>query len=253
MHAVRQRYQNHLLAALPPEEFARISPDLELLPLALGESIYEPGTTIQYAYFPTTAVISLLYEMDDGSAAEVAVVGHEGMVGMALVMNGESTLSRAVVQNAGYAYRVKGQVLKRELQRGGSLQQTLMSYTQALFTEMAQVLVCNRHHPLEQQFCRWLLLRFDRLPVNQLIMSQETISTLIGTRRAAISEIAVKLRKAGVIEYERGRITLLDRPGLERRSCGCYTVIKNELNRLLPKGISPLRSTPLACVPSAMA
>ncbi|MBT9522517.1 MAG: Crp/Fnr family transcriptional regulator [Dechloromonas sp.] len=233
--ALRQHHINDLLVTLSPEEITRLSPSLELLLLPPGLCLYEPGTPIQYAYFPTSAVISLLYEMDDGAMVEIAMVGNDGVVGVAAVLDGESTLSRAVVQNPGYAYRLAGEHLKREFQRGGPLQKTLLRYTQALLTEMAQTLVCVHHHSLEQQLCRWLLMRFDRLPINYLELSQESIANLLGVRRAAISEIAVKLRKAGLIHYGRGRIALLDRPGMEKRACGCYFIIRTEQDRLLRK------------------
>lgn len=238
MSTARHLCENQLLASLPADEFTRLAPDLELVPMSLGQSIYEPGTQIQHVFFPTTAIVSLHYEMDDGSLAEIAVVGKEGIVGIALFMGGETTLSRAVVQSAGEAYRLKGQLLKREFHRAGPLQRILMRYTQALLTEMAQTLVCIRHHSLDQQFCRWLLRRFDRLSANNLVMSQETIANILGVRRAAISELAVSLRKAGLIKYERGRIALLDRPGLEARACECYATIKGEFDRLLPTAAS---------------
>lgn len=233
--ALRQHHINQLLVTLLAEELTRLTRCLELLLLPPGLCLYEPGTPIQYAYFPTSAVISLLYEMDDGAMVEIAMVGNDGMVGIAAVLDGESTLSRAVVQNPGYAYRLSVECLKREFHRAGLMQQTLLRYTQALITEMAQTLVCVHHHSLEQQLCRWLLMRFDRLPINYLELSQESIANLLGVRRPAISEIAVKLRKAGLIHYERGRIALVDRPGLEKRACGCYFIIRTEQDRLLRK------------------
>jgi len=226
---------NRLLVALSADEFKRLTPCLELVTLPRGLCIYQPETVVQYAYFPTSTVVSLLYEMDDGAMVETAVVGNEGMVGVALFLGGERTLSRAVVQSPGYAYRLKGECLKREFHRAGSMQKILMRYTQALLTEMSQTLVCVRHHSLKQQLCRWLLIRFDRLNTNRLDMSQESIASLLGVRRAAISEIASKLRGAGLISYERGRITLLDRQGLEQLSCGCSAAINAEQDRLLPK------------------
>lgn len=235
MSAIPQHDFSHLLAALSTEELTRLSPCLELVKLPRGRCIYQPGTLIQNVYFPTSAVVSLLYEMDDGAMVETAVVGNEGMVGVALFLGGESTLSRAVVQSPGYAYRLKGECLKREFHRAGLMQKILMRYTQALLTEMAQTLVCLRHHSLKQQLCRWLLIRFERLHTNCLEMSQESIATLLGVRRAAISEIAVSLREAGLISYGRGRIALLNRKGLEKLACGCYFTIKAERDRLLRK------------------
>jgi len=233
--ALRQHHINHLLVTLSAEELTRLTPFLELIVLPPGLCIYEPGTPIQYVYFPTSAVISLRYEMDDGAMVETAMVGNDGLIGAAAFLDGESTLSRAVVQNPGFAYRLTGERLKCEFHRAGPLQKILLRYTQALLTEMAQTLVCTHHHSLEQQLCRWLLMRFDRMPFNFLELSQESIANLLGARRAAISEIAVKLRKAGLIHYERGRIALLDRRGLEKQACGCYFAIKAERDRLLQK------------------
>lgn len=254
MSATHERYRNYLLAALPTQELAHLTPELDLVHLPLGLSIYEPATEIQYVYFPTSALVSLLYETEDGSQAEITVVGREGIVGIALYMGGETALSRAVVHGAGDAYRMNGLALKREFQRTGPLQQILMRYTLAQITECEQTLVCIRNHSLDQQFCCWLLRRFERLSDNDLHLSQETIATLLGVRRAAISEIAVKLRKAGLIEYERGSIALLDRPGLERRACVCYAAVRNEKERLLPKPIASLHDCPLViCTPNIMA
>lgn len=249
MPPIPQHDSSHLLAALSPEEITRLSPWLELASLPRGLCIYQPGTLIQHVYFPTSAVVSLLYEMDDGAMVETAVVGNEGMVGIALFLGGESTLSRAVVQSPGYAYRLKGEYLKREFHYAGPMQKILMRYTQALLTEMSQTLVCLRHHSLKQQLCRWLLIRFDRLRTNRLEMSQESIATLLGVRRAAISEIAVNLRESGLIFYERGRIALLDRHALEMQVCGCYFAIKAERERLLPKA-NELTNDPKAVFPS---
>lgn len=251
MFGKRQHYLNFLLAALPVEEINSLTPCLELVSLSPGLTIYEPGMQIKHVYFPTSAVVSLLYEMDDGALVEAIVVGNEGMVGVGLFLGGESALSRAVVQSPGYAYRLKGVHLKREFDRAGSLQKILLHYTQALLTEMAQTLVCARHHTLEQQLCRWLLKRFDRLSTNVLETSQESIATLLGVRRAAISEIAVNLRKAGLIDYERGRIVLLDRPGLEKQACGCYAVIIAEQGRLLPRANENL-ACPKDCSPNVL-
>jgi len=228
-------HRNHLLASLPAIDRTRLAMDLEFFPMLLGQSLYEPQIQIRNVFFPTTAVVSLLNEMEDGSMAEIAVVGNEGVVGIALVMGGESMVSRAVVQSAGHGYRLKGQLLKSEFLRAGPMQQILLRYTLALLTEMAQTLVCVRHHSFDQQFCRWLLLRFDRLSINNLYMSQETISNLLGVRRAAISEISVSLRKAGLIKYDRGRIALIDRSGMEARACECYGIIRNGFDRFLPR------------------
>jgi CRP-like cAMP-binding protein len=233
MLSKRQHYFNSLLAALPADEINSLTPHLELVSLSSGFIIHEPGTPIRHVYFPTSAVVSLLYDMDDGALVEAIVVGKEGMVGVSVFLGGESALSRAVVQSAGYAYRLKGECLKREFLRPGSLQNILLRYTQALLTEMAQTLVCVRHHSLAQRLSRYLLKRFDRLSSNVLEISQESIAILLGVRRAAISAIAVNLRKAGLIDYERGRIVLLDRTGLEKQACGCYAAVINEQGRLL--------------------
>lgn len=227
-------YQNQLLAALPADERLRLGASLELVPLHYGQSLYEPGTQILDVFFPTTAIVSLLCDMADGTTAETAAVGNEGMVGIALFMGGESTLSRAVAYSPGHGYKLKGRILKGEFHRAGPLQRILMRYTQALLSEMAQTLVCMRHHSLEQQFCRWLLRRFDRLSPQPLAMSQEMIAHILGVRRAAISEVAIALRAAGLISYGRGRLTLVDRPGIEARACACYAAIKGEFARLLP-------------------
>ena len=226
--------QNHLLAALPAEDFARLLPDLEGVPMPLGHVLYEPGVQMRHVYFPTTCIVSLLYVMEDGASAEIAVVGNEGIVGVSLFMGGESTTSRAVVQSAGHAYRLKGQLLKDEFYRAGPMQQLLLRYTQALLTQMAQTAVCNRHHTVDQQLCRWLLLSLDRLPSNELIMTQELIANMLGVRREGVTEAAGKLQQAGLIEYRRGHITVLNRAGLEARVCECYAVVKKELDRLLP-------------------
>jgi CRP-like cAMP-binding protein len=195
--------------------------------------LYESGSQLRYVYFPTTSIISLLYVMEDGASAEIAVVGNEGMVGVALFMGGETTPSRAVVQSAGHAYRLKGQILKEEFRRAAGLQHLLLRYTQALLTQMAQTAVCNRHHSVDQQLCRWLLLSLDRLPTNKLTMTQELIANMLGVRREGVTEAAGKLQKLGVIKYVRGKITVLDRPHLERLSCECYAVVKRETDRLL--------------------
>jgi CRP-like cAMP-binding protein len=227
---------NRLLAAIPPEGFAQLQPHLELAPLRLGWAVYESGGTQGYVYFPTDAIISLLYVTAEGASAEIAVVGNDGMVGIALFMGGETTPSRAVVQSAGYGYRLKASVLKAEFERGGVLQHILLRYTQALITQMTQTAVCNRHHELEQQLCRWLLLSLDRLPSNDLTMTQELIANMLGVRREGVTEAAGHLQTAGLIHYSRGRIIVLDRPKLEARVCECYKVVKRETERLFPAG-----------------
>ena len=234
MLAPRTPRQNQLLAALPAADYERLLPHLELVPLELGWALYESGSQQGYMYFPTDSIVSLLYVMEDGSSAEIAVVGNEGVVGIALFMGGETTPSRAVVQSAGYAYRLKASLLKKEFERGGPLQYLLLRYTQALITQMAQTAVCNRHHALEQQLCRWLLLSLDRLHSNELTMTQELIANMLGVRREGVTEAAGKLQAAGLIHYSRGKITVLDRPKLEARVCECYVVVKREYDRLLP-------------------
>ena len=226
--------QNRLLAALPQEESARIFPHLERIPLQLGETVYEPGISMHHVYFPATCIVSLLYVMEDGASAEIAVVGNEGIVGVSLFMGGESTTSRAVVQSAGHAYRLNGQLLKDAFFRAGPMQNLLLRYTQALLTQMAQTAVCNRHHSVDQQLCRWLLMSLDRLASNELIMTQELIANMLGVRREGVTEAAGNLQRAGLIHYSRGRITVVDRPGLEMRVCECYQVVKKEFDRLLP-------------------
>ena len=226
--------QNHLLAALPASDYERLAPHLELIPLKLGEVLYEPGIRMRYVYFPTTSIVSLLYVMEDGASAEIAIVGNEGILGISLFMGGETTPSRAVVQSAGYGYRLKAQLLKDEFQRFGPMLHLLLRYTQALITQMAQTAVCNRHHSVDQQLCRWLLLSLDRLASNELSMTQELIANMLGVRREGVTEAAGKLQEARLISYRRGRITVLDRPGLEARCCECYEVVKKELDRLLP-------------------
>ncbi|QRY77747.1 Crp/Fnr family transcriptional regulator [Pseudomonas sp. PDNC002] len=226
--------QNHLLAALPPEVQERLFPHLELQRLELGKVIYEPGDAMRYVFFPTDSIISLLYVMESGASAEISVVGNEGLVGIAVFMGGESTPSRAIVQSAGSVYRLAGQRMKDEFGRHGDMLQLMLRYTQALITQMAQTAVCNRHHSIDQQLCRWLLLSLDRLPSNQLTMTQELIANMLGVRREGVTEAAGKLQKLGVIEYSRGRITVLDRDHLEALSCECYAVVKTETDRLLP-------------------
>jgi CRP-like cAMP-binding protein len=231
--------QNHLLAALPVTDYERLLPDLELVPLALGESVYESGSDQGYVYFPITSIVSLLYVMEDGSSAEIAIAGYEGMVGISLFMGGDTTPSRAVVQSAGFGYRLNASLLKREFERGGSLQHLLLLYTQALITQMAQTAVCNRHHTVVQQLCRWLLISLDRLPSNELTMTQELISNMLGVRREGVTEAAGHLQTAGIIEYHRGHIKVLDRPKLEQQVCECYAVVKREYDRLLAYVVIP--------------
>jgi CRP-like cAMP-binding protein len=227
-------HQNHLLDALPEADYARIAAHLELIPLKLGDVLYEPGVRLRYVYFPTTSIVSLLYVMEDGASAEIAIVGNEGILGISLFMGGDTTPSRAVVQSAGYGFRLKAQLLKDEFARFGPTTNLLLRYTQALITQMAQTAVCNRHHSVDQQLCRWLLLSLDRLASNELSMTQELIANMLGVRREGVTEAAGKLQDAGLIRYRRGKITVLDRPGLEARSCECYQVVKTEFDRLLP-------------------
>ena len=226
--------ENHLLAVLPSSEADRLFPHMELVPLPLGEALYESGDHMAYVYFPTNSIVSLLYVMENGSSAEIAVVGNEGIVGIALFMGGETMPNRAVVQSAGQAFRLKGPLLKQEFNRGGALQHLLLRYTLAMLTQMAQTAVCNRHHSVDQQLCRWLLLSIDRLTSNDLSMTQELIANMLGVRREGVTEAAGKLQSAGLINYSRGRITVLDRPGLEARVCECYDVVRAEFRRLLP-------------------
>jgi CRP-like cAMP-binding protein len=226
--------QNRLLASLPAADYERLLPDLELVPLPLGWAVYEAGGKLGYVYFPTTSIISLLYVMKDGASAEIAVTGNDGLVGIALFMGGETTPSRAVVQSAGYGYRLRAAVLKKEFHQGGRLQYLALRYTQALITQMAQTAVCNRHHSVEQQLCRWLLLSLDRLSSNELSMTQELIANMLGVRREGVTEAAGNLQKSGLIYYSRGHITVLDRAKLEKRVCECYAVVKKEFDRLLP-------------------
>jgi CRP-like cAMP-binding protein len=230
--------QNRLLAVLPASEFECLLPHLKLVALPLGEALYESGSQLRYVYFPSTSIVSLLYVLADGSSAEIAVVGNEGLIGVSLFMGGETTPSRAVVQSAGHAYRLPGKVLKDEFNRGGAMQHLLLRYTQALLTQMAQTAVCNRHHSLDQQLCRWLLLSLDRLSSNKLVMTQELIANMLGVRREGVTEAAGKLQAAGVIEYSRGHITVIDRLALEARTCECYAVVKAESDRLLPDSMA---------------
>ena len=231
--------QNHLLASLPDAEWERCLPHLEPVQLALGLVLYESGVRMRYVYFPLDAIVSLLYMLENGTSAEIAVVGNEGVVGIALFMGGESSTSRAVVQTAGSALRMPAHVIKEEFGRSGPMLHLLLRYTQALIAQMSQTAVCNRHHSLDQQLCRWLLLSLDRLQGNDLVMTQELIANMLGVRREGVNEAALNLQRAGLIRYVRGRITVLDRAGLERRTCECYAVVKTEYDRLLPR--SPTR------------
>jgi len=225
--------QNQLLAALPAAEFERLVPHLELVPMLLGDTLYEPGGQLQHVYFPTTAIVSLLCILESGASAEIAGVGNEGMLGISLFMGGDTTPSSAVVQTAGHGYRLKGRLLKEEFNRAGLMQRLLLRYTQALITQMFQTAACNRHHSIEQQLCRWLLMTLDRLPSNELIMTQELVAGALGVRREGITEAAGKLQRAGFIRYRRGHIAVLQRSGLEAGACECYAVVRKELDRLL--------------------
>jgi CRP-like cAMP-binding protein len=225
---------NHLLAVLPQAEYTRWLPQLEWVDMPLGRVLYESGAPLSHVYFPTTAIVSLLYVMENGASAEIAVVGHEGIVGIALFMGGNTTPNRAVVQSAGQGFRLKAQVIKEEFNHSLVVMHLLLRYTQALITQMAQTAVCNRHHTLDQQLCRWLLLSLDRLEGNDLAMTQELIANMLGVRREGVTEAALRLQKAGLISYARGHIKVLDRPGLEQRTCECYVVVKTEYDRLLP-------------------
>lgn len=226
--------KNHLLAALPSDTWQRWQPLLELVDLPLGHALYEPGEALLHVYFPTTAIVSLLYVIENGSSAEIAVVGDEGVVGISLFMGGDSTPSRAVVRGAGQCFRLPAAFMKDEFNRAGPVMNLLLRYTQALITQMSQTAVCNRHHSLDRQLCRWLLLTLDRLHGNELMMTQELISSLLGVRREGVTESALKLQKAGIIKYARGHISVLDRAGLEQRTCECYGVVTKEYARLLP-------------------
>jgi CRP-like cAMP-binding protein len=230
--------KNLLLAALPDPEWRRWQSLLEQVEMPLGQVLYESGATLTHVYFPTTSIVSLLYVMENGASAEIAVVGNEGVVGVALFMGGESTPSRAVVQSAGLGFRLKAHVMKDEFNRAGPVLHLLLRYTQALITQMAQTAVCNRHHSLDQQLCRWLLLSLDRVRANELAMTQELIANMLGVRREGVTEAALKLQHAGLISYARGHISVLDRPGLEKRTCECYAVVKKEYERLLPEEVA---------------
>jgi CRP-like cAMP-binding protein len=232
MSSLSDPRDNQILDALPALERERLFPHLKLVPMPLGMVLYESGATLRHIYFPTDSIVSLLYVMRDGSSAEIAVVGNDGAVGVSLFMGGETTPSRAIVQSAGHAYRLTGKRLKDEFNRHGEMLHVLLRYTQSLLTQMAQTAVCNRHHSLEQQLCRWLLLSLDRLSSNKLDMTQELIANMLGVRREGVTAAAGKLQKLAVIRYARGRITVLDRPHLERLSCECYAVVKQEADRL---------------------
>jgi len=237
LHSPRQ---NHLLDALPATEYEHLSPHLKLVPMPFGSVLYEPGDELDHAYFPTTCIVSKQYIVENGASSEIAVVGKEGIIGVSLFMGGGAMPDRAVVRSEGYAYRLRGHLLMQEFNRSwrarnGVLHNMLLNYTQALITQMALTAVCNRHHSLDQQLCRWLLLSLDRLASNELIMTQELIANMLGVRREGVTEAAGKLQRAGLINYSRGHITVLDRPGLEARVCECYSVVKTEFDRLLPK------------------
>ena len=254
MSAPHSPHQNHLLDALPKDDYERLAPHLELIPMPLGEVLYESGAKLRYVYFPTTSIVSLLYVMEDGASAEIAIVGNEGILGISLFMGGESTPSRAVVQSAGHAFRLRAQLLKEEFGRFGPTMHLLLRYTQALITQMAQTAVCNRHHSVDQQLCRWLLLSLDRLQSNELSMTQELIANMLGVRREGVTEAAGKLQEAGLIRYHRGRITVLDRPGWRRAPASatrwsrrssidsCPTALYSPPNFLLFRSNPPLRS-----------
>ena len=226
--------QNWLFKSLPMSEWERLTPHIQAFDMPLGLVLSESGDKMSHLYFPTTAIVSLLYGLENGSSAEIAVVGNEGCVGISLFMGGQSTLSSAVVQSAGKSYRINAQVIMSEFDKAGALMHLFLRYTQALITQMSQTAVCNRHHTLDQQFCRWLLLSLDRLTSNELVMTQELIANMLGVRREGVTEAALKVQKAGLISYARGHIKIIDRPGLERRTCECYQVVKNEYDRLLP-------------------
>ena len=233
MSAQHTPRQNHLLATLPAEIFEHISPHLELISMPLGQVLYEPGGQLHHVYFPTTAILSLHYIMESGASAEIAGVGNEGVLGISIFMGGNTTPSRATVQTGGHGYRLKGQLMMLEFNRAGPMMRLMLRYTQALMTQMSQTAVCNRHHSLVQQMCRWLLLNIDRLPSNELTMTQELIASMLGVRREGVTEAAGNLQRAGLIKCRRGHITVLDRTGLESRACECYGVVKKEFHRLL--------------------
>jgi CRP-like cAMP-binding protein len=233
MQQANESSQNLLLAALPTAEFGRLARHLERVPMRLGDMLYEPGEQLQHAYFPVSSIVSLHYVMATGASASVAGVGNEGMVGISLFMGGNTTPSSAVVQTAGVAYRLERRWLKQEFERSGTLHQLLLRYTQALMTQMTQTAVCNRHHTVEQQLCRWLLVTLDRIPSGQIVMTQELVASMLGVRREGVTDAAGRLQAAGVIRYRRGHISVLERGGLETRACECYEVVRREFARLL--------------------
>ena len=243
--------QNHLLAALPANEYARLSPHLELVSLPLGYVLYEPGVRIRHAYFPTTAIVPLVRDMENGASTEIAMIGNEGMAGISLFMGSETMSSRAIVQSAGHAFRMNGQLLKDEFARSSQMQRLLLRYTQALLTQIAQIAVCNRHHSVSQQLSRWLLESLDRLPSNTLTITHELMANMLGVRREGITAAAGKLQHAGLIHHSRGKITVMDRSGLEACACECYQAIKKEFDRLLPNVIEP-SDCPDAAAPIAL-
>ena len=238
MTAIQNPRTNQLLAALPEPEWLRWLPQLEPVEMPLGKVLYESGNKLTHVYFPCTSIVSLLYVMEDGASAEIAVVGREGIVGISLFMGGLSTTSRAVVQSAGHGFRLKANLMMLEFNRAGPVLHLLLRYTQALITQMAQTAVCNRHHSLDQQLCRWLLLSLDRLSSDELVMTQELIANMLGVRREGVTEAAGQLQQAGLIQYRRGHITIVDRKRLEQRACECYAVVKNEYDRLLPERLA---------------
>jgi CRP-like cAMP-binding protein len=234
MPNAHQPKDNHLLAMLPEAEWERMAPHLVAVDMPLGQVVYESGDPIHHVYFPSTAVVSLLYVMEDGASAEIAIVGNEGLIGIVVFMGGETTSSRAVVQSAGGAYRLGARVMRDQFHRGGPVQRLLLRYTQALMAQMVQTAACNRHHSIDQQLCRWLLFSLDRLPSNELKMTQQLIANMLGLRRPGVTDAAMKLQEAGLIRYSYGNIEVLDRPGLEKLVCECYAVVKREFDRLLP-------------------
>jgi len=229
---------NYIFHSISETEWERLLPHIERVEIHLGKILYEPGTKMSHVYFPTTAIVSLFYALENGSSAEIAVVGNEGIVGISIFMGGESTSSRAVVQSAGFGYRIRSSIFLEEFNRSGPMMHLLLRYTQTLITQMCQTSVCNRHHTLDQQFCRWLLLSLDRLSSNPLNMTQELIANMLSVRREGVTEAALKVQKAGLIKYSRGHITILDGGGLENRTCECYQVVKTEYKRLLPSKLA---------------
>ncbi len=234
LYSLHDPMRNVILAALPSEDFARLQPELELVAMPRGWIVCDTGEKLSYVYFPISAIVSLLYVMENGASAEIAVTGRNGLIGIPVCMGGDTTTTRAVVQSAGMGYRLKASIMKREFHNGGKLQQLVLSYTQALITQTAQIAVCNRHHSVVQQLCRWLLLNVDLLSSNELVVTQELIANMLGVRREGITEAAGKLQLEGLIQYSRGHIQILNRAGLEKRVCECYNVVKKEFNRLLP-------------------